>query len=292
LLNGARARSRIAVRFHLPVPAAPRNLCRARPCSSFPAAGDHCLFAIPPPLSHPPLSRLLERLPRSLSGRLATELRQVPLDVGRVLLQSGPGRTEAIGHGQVYFLRSGTVSVRYTTEDGETGEILSVGNEGMVGLGVLMGAPQATTRVVVQAEGEALVMRAEVMEREFRRGGPFQSMVLCHTRWLMAQLTRNAICNRHHTIERQLCRWILLGFDRQGGAGILRITHEALAHVLGVRREGVTEAARRLRGQGAISYGRGWIRMEDRQALEGRACECFRLLHADYQGLCHGPEFA
>lgn len=215
----------------------------------------------------------------------------MPLATGQVLM--GTGGAAGAGHAhKVYFVRSGLVSVQYTTGNGDTGEILNVGHEGMVGVGTLTGAPHATTRIVVQASGEAMTMRSDVMEREFRRGGPFQSMVLRHTRWLLAQLTQNATCNRHHTIEKQLCRWMLLGFDRQGGGGILRITHEALANLLGVRREGVTEAARRLRMLGAISYGRGWIQLRDREALETLACECFQLLHADYTRLCHGPEFA
>lgn len=207
-------------------------------------------------------------------------------------MESGHGNGKAdVGGDEVYFPRSGTVSVRYITERGETGEILSVGNEGMVGVSLLTGAPKANTRVVVQSSGDALVMRAAVVEREFRNGGPFQNMVLLHARWLLSQLTQTAICNRHHTIERQLCRWLLLGFDRQGG-GILYVTHEAVANLLGIRREGVTEATRRLQDAGAISCGRGWIRLEDREALEGLSCECSRLLHADYRELCDGPNFA
>lgn len=249
------------------------------------------LSAIAPVRPQASSSRLLARLPKALCLRLAPDLRHVLLEAGRVLMESGPGRDEATCDGHVYFLRSGTVSVRYTTMDGETGEILSIGNEGMVGVSPLTGTAHAATRVVVQSGGDALAMRAEVMEREFRLGGPFQDMVLRHTRWLLAQLTQVAICNRHHTIEKQLCRWMLLGFERQGG-GILRVTHEAVANLLGVHREGVTEAVSRLQGAGAISYGRGWIRLDDREALELHACECSRLLHEDYHRLCEGPAFA
>jgi CRP-like cAMP-binding protein len=226
-------------------------------------------------LAAKPRSCLLDRLPGELCTRLAPELLLMPLPVGKVLLESGNGN-------HVYFIRSGIVSVLYVTANGETGEILTIGNEGMVGMSMLTGSPTVTTRAVVQAPGEAFALRAEVMEREFRRGGPFQTMILRHTQWLMAQMAQAAICNRHHSIEKQLCRWLLLAFDRLDGGRDMRITHEAMANLLGVRREGVTEAAGRLQDAGAISYGRGSIRLEDRAALERRACECFELLHRDY----------
>ena len=235
-----------------------------------------------------PRSCLLDRLPADLCTRLAPELQHVELPVGKVLAESAGGGG---GNGHLHFIRSGIVSVLYVTSEGDTGEIVSLGNEGMVGMALLTGHSTVTTRAVVQAPGEAFALRAEVMEREFRRGGAFQSMVLGHTRWLLAQLSQVAICNRHHSIEKQLCRWLLLGFDRQGGRGELRITHEALANLLGVRREGITEAAGRLQEAGAISYSRGCIRMEDRHALERRACECFDVLHQDYLQLCQGPAF-
>lgn len=234
-----------------------------------------------------PRSCLLDRLPGDVCTRLAPELQLVDLPVGKVLFDTGA--TGGASH--VYFVRSGIVSVLYVTANGETGEIVTIGNEGMVGFSVLTGSPTATSRAVVQAPGEAFCMRADIVEREFRRGGAFQSMVLRHAQWLLAQMAQGTICNRHHSIEKQLCRWLLLGFDRLGGGGELRITHEALAHLLGVRREGITEAAGRLQDAGAISYGRGCIRLEDRAALEQRACECFQVLHRDYLQLCGGAPF-
>lgn len=241
------------------------------------------------PTAWKPRSCLLDRLPADLCTRLAPELQHVELPVGKVLMEYPAGKG---GHGShAYFLRSGLVSVLYVTADGESGEVVCFGNEGMLGVGHLTGNPGVTTRAVVQAPGEAFAMRTEVLEREFRRGGAFQAMVLCHTRWLLVLLSQTAICNRHHSIEKQLCRWLLLAFDRQGGNGELRLTHESLANLLGVRREGVTEAAGRLQDAGAISYGRGCIRLEDRKALEQRACECYDVLHRDYRRMCSGPVF-
>ena len=241
-------------------------------------------------LAWKPRNCLLDRLPAETCTRLADDLQHVELPVGKVLMDTRAA-TPAAPSNHVYFPRSGIVSVMYVTAEGESGEILNIGNEGMVGLGSLIGTPPAVHRAVVQAPGEAFVLRAEVVEREFRKGGPFQTMVLRNTRWLLAQTAQVAICARHHSIEKQLCRWLLLGFDRQGDRGELRITHEALANLLGVRREGVTEAAGRLQDTGAISYSRGCIRLEDPDALEQRACECYEVLHKDYQSLCKGPPF-
>ena len=233
-----------------------------------------------------PRSCLLDRLPSDLCTQLAPELQLVELPVGKTLVDAGNGTG-----GQVYFVRSGIVSVLYVTADGDSGEIATIGNEGMLGLRLLTGSPGVHTRAVVQASGEAFAMRAEVMEREFRRGGPFQAMVLRHIQWVLSQMAQAAICNRHHSIEKQLCRWLLLGFDRLGGNDDLRITQEALANLLGVRREGVTEAAGRLQEAGAISYSRGCIHLEDRAALEQRACECYAVLHGNYRQLCDGGTF-
>lgn len=237
-----------------------------------------------PPMAWKPRSGLLDRLPGDVCTRLAPDLQLVELPVGKVLMERGESPT-------VYFPRSGIVSVLYVTPAGDAGELASIGNEGMVGSSLVFGHPAVGTRAVVQAPGEALAMRADVLEREFRLCGPFHTMVLQHARWLMAQLAQVAICTRHHSIEKQVVRWLLLGFDRQGGGGELRITQEALANLLGVRREGVTEAAGRLQEAGAISYSRGCIRMEDRKGLEKRSCECYPILHRDYLALCRGPAF-
>jgi CRP-like cAMP-binding protein len=236
-----------------------------------------------------PRSCLLDRLPGDVCTRLAPHLQLVELPVGKVLMESGPGNASPCSH--AYFLRSGIVSLMYATDNGDTGEIVTLGHEGLLGVALLTGRSSMTTRAVVQSPGEAFALRADVMEQEFRRGGPFQTMVLRHTQWLMAQMAQAAICNRHHSIEKQVCRWLLLAFTRLGARDQLRITHESLANLLGVRREGITEAAGRLQEAGAISYARGSIRLEDRASLERRACECFGLLYRDYMALCAAVPF-
>jgi CRP-like cAMP-binding protein len=222
---------------------------------------------------------LLDCLPEATRTRLSPELQRVELPAGRVLQENG------VVPGQVHFLHSGFASMTYVTANGETGEIASIGNEGLVGVALLVGDGMATgTHAVMQAPGSAYALRAEVAQREFRNDPAFQAMVMRHVKWLLSQIAQAAICSRHHPIERQLARWLLLGFDRTRDAPLL-VTHETLASLLGVRREGVTEAARRLQDAGAISYSRGCIRLEQRDALEQRACECYGLLHRQYLAL-------
>lgn len=218
------------------------------------------------------LGCLLDCLPAPLRLRLMPELQRVALPAGRVLQEF-----RAIP-GHLHFICSGFVSMTYVTANGDTGEFASIGSEGMVGVAALLGEGAASgSRAVVRSPGEAYALRADVALREFRREPAFQAMVMRYVGWLMGQLAQAAICSRHHPIERQLARWLLLGFDRTGDAPLL-VTHETLASLLGVRREGVTEAARRLQDAGAISYSRGCIRLEDRDALEQRACECYGTL--------------
>lgn len=225
------------------------------------------------------LGCLLDCLPPSVRFRLLPELQRVELAGGRVL-------HDFLAPSHVHFIRSGFVSVTYVTANGETGEIASVGNEGMVGMTALLGDGLVTgTRAVVRTPGaEAYAMRADAAVRAFRQEPAFQAMVMRHVRWMFSQFAQAAICSRHHPLERQLARWLLLGFDRTGDAPLL-VTHETLASLLGVRREGVTEAARKLQDAGAISYSRGCIRLEQRDTLEQRACECYGLLHRQYAGL-------
>jgi CRP-like cAMP-binding protein len=227
------------------------------------------------------LGCLLDCLPDPVRLRLLPELQRVELPAGRVLqeIRSVPSH--------LHFIRSGFVSMTYVTANGETGEVASIGNEGMVGVAALLGDDFSTgSRAVVRTPGDAYALRADVAAREFRREPAFQHMVMRHVRWMFSQLAQATICSRHHPIERQLSRWLLLGFDRTGDAPLL-VTHETLASLLGVRREGVTEAARRLQDAGAISYSRGCIRLEDRVALEQRTCECYALLHRQYASLAH-----
>jgi CRP-like cAMP-binding protein len=221
----------------------------------------------------------LDCLPDPVRLRLLPELQRVELPAGKVLQEV------RVVPAHLHFIRSGFVSTTYVTANGETGEIASVGSEGMVGTAALLGEGATTgTRAVVRTPGEAYALRADVALREFRREPAFQAMVMRQVRWMFAQLTQATICSRHHPIERQLARWLLLGFDRTRDEPLL-VTHETLASLLGVRREGITEAARRLQDAGAISYSRGCIRLEHRGALEQRACECYGLLHRQYAAL-------
>lgn len=222
---------------------------------------------------------LLDCLPDAARLRLLPELQRIELPAGRVLQEN------LIVPGHLHFPCSGFASITYVTANGETGEIASIGNEGVVGVAALVGDGEPTgTRAVMQAPGSAYALRAEAAQREFRREPAFQAMVMRHVRWLLGQVAQTAICSRHHPIERQLVRWLLLGFDRTRNEPLL-VTHETIASLLGVRREGVTEAARKLQDAGAISYSRGCIRMEQRDALEQRACECYGLLHRQYAAL-------
>lgn len=234
------------------------------------------------------LGCLLDCLPAPVRVRLLPDLQRVSLPAGRVLQEIH------VVPSHVYFITDGFLSLTYVTANGDTGEVASAGNEGLVGLAAFLGeGTMSEMRAVVRTPGTAHALRAEVAAREFRREPAFQAMVMRHMHWTLAQLAQAAICSRHHPIERQLARWLLLGFDRMRDEPLL-VTHETLASLLGVRREGVTEAARRLQDAGAISYSRGCIRLEDRAALEQRACECYGRLHRQYAALVqcavsHGP---
>lgn len=207
--------------------------------------------------------------------RLGPDLQEIDLSAGKQLYKAGTTPN------QVFFPCSGLVSMRYLTSNGETGEIANVGNEGVIGVTLLFGGVPDTIRAVVQTAGTALALKADAGMREFRRNGRFQALVLQYTNWLLAQVTQSAICNRHHSIEQQLSRWLLVGFDRLQDDKI-QVTHEALANLLGVRREGITEAAGRLQEAGGIQGSRGSIRLVDRQQLEQHACECYEMLKRAY----------
>lgn len=226
---------------------------------------------------------LLETLSEEECDRLRPELQVVHLPAGKVLYASGAAQQE------MYFLRSGVVSICYTTENGDSTEIAMIGREGLVGTSVLMESQSTPSTAVVQVAGEALALRAEVADREFRRGGQFQFMAVRYLQLLLAQMAQTAVCNRHHSVEKQLCRWLLLCHDRTG-TDELQITQEAIATRLGVRREGVTEAARRLQDLGLIRYSRGRIWIVDRRGLERQACECYAVVRGEYDRLlpAHG----
>lgn len=229
-----------------------------------------------------PNNRLLDDMPDDVCARLAGELRTVELPQGKVLYEAG-----AQQH-QMYFPRSGIVSLLYDTEEGASGAIAIVGNEGMIGTALMIDGYSTPTRAVVQIAGEALTLRADVAEREFRLGNAFQNILLRYAQALIAQMAQTAICNRHHSIEQQLCRMLLLCVDRVG-TDEFRMTQETIASVLGVRREGVTEAAGRLQQAALIRYSRGHIRVIDRDGLERRSCECYRAVIHEFDRLFPRP---
>lgn len=229
-----------------------------------------------------PNNRLLDDLPADVCDRLGDDLRQLDLPVGKVLYESSSQVHN------MYFPRSGVVSMIYDTEDGASGAIAMVGNEGVVGTSLLVDSHATPTRAVVQVAGEALSLSGEAVHREFVRSGPFQIVLLRYLQAQIAQMSQTAICNRHHSVEKQLCRWLLLCADRIAKEE-LRLTQETLASLLGVRREGVTEAAGRLQEAGLIQYSRGRIRILDRPGLAARSCECYRVVADEYERLLTRP---
>lgn len=221
---------------------------------------------------------LLETLSQDECDRLRRDLITVELPVGKVLYEAGAAQP------CMYFPRSGVVSMTYASENGDSTEIAMIGREGLVGICTLVDAQSTPSNAVVQVAGEALVLRADVADREFRRGGQFQFMAVRYMQVLLAQMAQTAVCNRHHSVEKQVCRWLLLCHDRIG-SDELQITQETIASRLGVRREGVTEAARRLQDMGLIRYSRGRISIVDRKGLERQACECYAVVRREYDRL-------
>jgi CRP-like cAMP-binding protein len=192
----------------------------------------------------------------------------VPLPLGAVIYESGGEQ------GHVYFPANGIVSLLYVMNNGAAAEIAVVGNEGMVGIALFMGGGSTPSRAVVQSAGHAYRLEAALLKAEFARGGPLQRLLLRYTQVLIAQTTQTAACNRHHVLEQQLCRWLLLSLDRLPSNELV-MTQQLIANMLGVRREGVTQAAGRLEADGVISYSRGRINVLDRGKLEARVCECY-----------------
>lgn len=219
-------------------------------------------------------NRLLDCLPDAACDRLQGHLQRVPLPAGKVLFES----TSRPGH--VYFPRSGVVSLLYVMDNGDTGEIAMVGNEGAVGVSVVVDSTTTPTRAQVQVPGEAWLLKGDVIETEFQHGGAFQQLMLRYTQFLLAQMAQAVLCSRHHTMEKQLCRWLLLAFDRAHDDQ-LRLTQESISNALGVRREAVSEAAGRLQEAGVIRYSRGNIRLLDRPGLEERSCGCYQAVRQE-----------
>jgi CRP-like cAMP-binding protein len=222
-----------------------------------------------------PGNALLASLEPDICARIKDHLVLVDLPLGKILFE--PDTT----HSCVYFPRSGLVSLLAVLENGDTGEVAMVGNEGMVGVSMLVDNQSTPMRALVQVAGQAFALRADMVNEEFRHGGGFQIATLRYTQALIAQITQVSMCTRRHSVEKQLCRWLLLAFERLDG-GELPITHESIAHLLGVRREGVTEAAGRLQAAGLIRYGRGRMHLLDRVGLVNHGCECYLAIRREY----------
>jgi CRP-like cAMP-binding protein len=223
-------------------------------------------------------NRLLAALSAADYERLLPKLEPSSLTLGSALYESGSSQ------GYVYFPTDSIVSLLYVMEDGASAEIAVVGNEGVVGLALFMGGETTPSRAVVQSAGDAYRLGAGVLKSEFSRGGELQHLLLRYTQALITQMAQTAVCNRHHSVEQQLCRWLLLSLDRLP-ANELTMTQELIANMLGVRREGVTEAAGKLQDAGLIRYSRGKITVLDRPKLEARACECYAVVKREYDRL-------
>jgi len=228
--------------------------------------------------SNPEQNRLLAVLPREEYERIAPFLELVHLSLGDVLSESG-GRSY-----HVYFPTTAIVSMLHLMRNGSSAEIAVVGNEGVVGIALFMGGETMPNRTVVQSAGEAYRASGPVIVKEFNRAGALQHLLLRYTLALISQMAQTAVCNRHHTVDQQLCRWLLLSLDRLP-ANVLSMTQELIANMLGVRREGVTEAAGKLQDAGLITYRRGRITVLDREGLEARVCECYEVVKKEFRRL-------
>jgi CRP-like cAMP-binding protein len=228
----------------------------------------------------PERNHLLDALPDAVRQRLFPKLERVPLPLGKVLYEPGDAMRYA------YFPTDSIVSLLYVLEDGASAEISVVGNEGIVGVALFMGGASTPSRAVVQSAGWAYRLAGPVLMEEFNRHGDLLLLLLRYTQALLTQMAQTAVCNRHHSIDQQLCRWLLLSVDRLDGP-VLQMTQELIANMLGVRREGVTEAAGKLQKQGLIEYSRGHITVLDRPGLEARCCECYAVVKQEYDRLLH-----
>jgi len=217
-------------------------------------------------------------LPAADYARLLPDLELVALPLGRAVYESG-GKLDYI-----YFPTDGIVSLLYVMRDGATAEIAVVGHEGLVGIALFMGGESTPSRAVVQSAGTAYRLASNTLKREFEHAGPLQHLLLRYTQALITQMAQTAVCNRHHAIDQQLCRWLLLSLDRLSGNELV-MTQELIANMLGVRREGVTDAAGKLQAEGLIHYSRGRIKVLDRAKLEKRVCECYAVVKEEFDRL-------
>lgn len=223
-------------------------------------------------------NHLLRVLPSDEWERLAPELMLVEMPLGRVIYESG----DRLDH--VYFPTTSIVSLLYVMEDGASAEIAIVGNEGLIGIALFMGGETTPSRAIVQSAGRAYRLNARLLKQEFTRAGAVQRLLLRYTQALITQMAQTAVCNRHHSIDQQLCRWLLLSLDRLP-SNELTMTQELIANMLGVRRSGVTEAALKLQSAGLIRYNHGHIEVLDRAGLERRVCECYGVVKREFDRL-------
>jgi CRP-like cAMP-binding protein len=229
-------------------------------------------------LHDPCQNHLLEALPAEERKRIFPMLELVPMPLGHTVCEPGvPMR-------HVYFPTTCIVSLLYVMEDGASAEIAVVGNEGIVGVSLFMGGETTTSRAVVQSAGHAYRLQGQLLKDAFFRAGPMQRLLLRYTQALLTQMAQTAVCNRHHSVDQQLCRWLLLSLDRLP-SNELTMTQELIANMLGVRREGVTEAAGKLQHAGLIEYHRGRITVVDRPGLEARVCECYEVVKKEFDRL-------
>jgi CRP-like cAMP-binding protein len=223
-------------------------------------------------------NHLLAALPDAEWQRWRPQLEPKALTLGEVLYE--PGNT--LSH--VYFPTTAIVSLLYVMENGASAEIAIVGNEGIVGVSLFMGGDSTPSRAVVQSAGRCFRLPAQLVKSEFNRTGPVSHLLLRYTQALITQMSQTAVCNRHHSLDQQLCRWLLLSLDRLEGYELV-MTQELISNMLGVRREGVTEAALSLQKAGLIRYARGRILILDRKGLEQRTCECYAVVKKEYDRL-------
>ena len=235
-----------------------------------------------PGTSSPQQNHILDALPQPERDRLFPHLKLVKLPLGKVLYESG----DMLRH--IYFPTNSIVSLLYVLRDGESAEIAVVGNDGAIGVALFMGGETTTNRAIVQSAGNAYRLAGQQLKDEFHRNGQMQILLLRYTQALITQMAQTAVCNRHHSVDQQLCRWLLLSLDRLSSNQLI-MTQELIANMLGVRREGVTEAAGKLQKLGVIEYGRGKITVLDRPKLEQLCCECYVVVKNETDRLLPQP---
>jgi CRP-like cAMP-binding protein len=233
---------------------------------------------VDPSPASPMQNHLLAELPTAEQRRWLPHLEFVDMPLGEVMYEAGVTLTH------VYFPTTAIVSLLYVMENGASGEIAVVGNEGIVGVSLFMGGGSTPSRGVVQSAGHGYRLKAQLMKDEFNKSGAVLHLLLRYTQALITQMSQTAVCNRHHSLDQQLCRWLLLSLDRLHGNELV-MTQELIANMLGVRREGVTEGALKLQQAGLIRYVRGRITVLDRQGLELRSCECYAVVKKEYDRL-------